>query len=384
MQGPVITAKSWRNSQLKAQRSSIPQVLLLRYDHNKVHHDYLKLQNRLTIPTDCQEYLPGVKAVKYELQSIIFHFYEDLQSGNSKERNDIRVFESGFDICAVKELNNGRWALIRSDSVESDLTLPRLLQIMSKVGNKHLTNGLAYRRMPLTGPPDDLAGLNLLVKQTIQVRDGLEFTFNKLVYLPPDIKQLIDLKGQQKKHHGHIKVMISSASTNETLEGETKIMLGKRKADRGNPASAATSKRQRVTASEQSGGSKSTTKTPAVAGPSKTTKAKKLALKAAGSDAAESSWEAQKRIAKTKALKNTTRDSSQIRAEASNKAKEAPSKRKRADDPAPAGSSPEREKAGESASDENEDTCSKKAITSTSEKADSGAKATGDSSSEAV
>ncbi|KAL4959430.1 uncharacterized protein BDV14DRAFT_205708 [Aspergillus stella-maris] len=196
---------------------------------------------------------------------------------------------------------------------------------MSKVESKHLTYGLAYRRFPLTGPPDDLTGLSILVKQTIQVRDGLEFTFNKRVDLPPHVKQLIDLKGQQKKHHGHIKVIISSASTNETLEGETKIMLGKRKADSEHPASATTSKRQRVTISKQTGGSKSTTKTPAVAGPSKTTKAKKLA-KVAGSDAADSSWEAQKRITKIKVLKNTTRDSSQVRAEASGSSRKTESK----------------------------------------------------------
>ncbi|KAL4941005.1 hypothetical protein BDV06DRAFT_223539 [Aspergillus oleicola] len=375
--------------------SHLPEVLFLRYDHSKVHIDYLKLEDKLTIPAELQENGPSTETFKYELQTIIFHFYEDFQKGDGEKRVGTDAFESDFDICAVREPKTGKWALIRSGSVENDLSLSQLLQIMNKVEKKHLTYALAYRHIPLTGPPEPTAGLSVLVKQTMKVREGLELTFHNRMDLPPEIKRLIELGPRQKKHHGHVKVMISSASTNERLEGETQITLGKRKADQEPPASATTSKRTRAIPSEKTVGSKSTAKTSAAAGPSKTAKAKKSTAKAAGSDAPESSRAAQSKSPKVKESK-TKKDRSLVRAEASgtskkadssSKAKEAPSKRKRADDSAPessADSLPKRKKVGESSSDKAGGSTSKKLDSLASEMAHSGSEGAEDSSSKAV
>ncbi|KAL4786691.1 hypothetical protein BJX76DRAFT_81352 [Aspergillus varians] len=209
----------------------LPEVLFVPVDHRDQRQRVagkLKIEDTMTIPAGWQDdSIPGKQDVRYELYSILFHYNITLNA--DKDINGISILKDDWDVCAVKEPTN-KWALVKSGSVEIGLALDQLLGIVHKVERKHRAYVLAYRRLPFNGeaskPNNDLS---VLVKQTLYIRDGVEWTFHKRVPFPSGIDHLVELKGKARTHRAKFHVVLTSAMTGEVLEGEANISLAPRK-----------------------------------------------------------------------------------------------------------------------------------------------------------
>ncbi|KAL4801443.1 hypothetical protein BDV18DRAFT_164961 [Aspergillus unguis] len=204
----------------------LPEILFIRVEHTDSTGrtlGVLGLEDTMTIPADWQ--YPGIprQDVQFELYSIIFRWTYDKKDGT--------IVEGDSNVCAVKEPGvTNKWALVQTGLVSNDLRLEDLLDRLDK---KQRPVFLAYRRLPLSDehikPAQDPG---VLIKQTISVREGVEWSFNQHLPFPDGEDRLSRLGGKARTHRTKFKVTIISQKTGEVLEGEATMSLALKKRKR--------------------------------------------------------------------------------------------------------------------------------------------------------
>lgn len=71
--------------------------------------------------------------------------------------------------------------------------------------------------------------ISVLVKQTIYIRDGVEWNFHKRLPFPAEVGHLVKLKDRARVHRASFNVVLTSEATGEILEGEAAISLTPKK-----------------------------------------------------------------------------------------------------------------------------------------------------------
>lgn len=134
---------------------------------------------------------------------------------------------------------------------------------------------LAYRRLPLNGQSMNRempkSEISVLVKQTIYIRDGVEWTFHKCLPFPAEVGHLVKLKDRARVHRASFNVVLTSEATGEILEGEAAISLTPKKRKFDKAAAGPPKKRGRPSKAEKASKPGNRAGKEATPGPSKAT-----------------------------------------------------------------------------------------------------------------
>ncbi|KAL4912169.1 hypothetical protein BDW62DRAFT_195301 [Aspergillus aurantiobrunneus] len=205
-----------------------------------------------------------MSATSYSLSCSIILVSQTMTPNDDRDVDSGSIVKDEQDFCALKEPSN-KWALVKSNSMQNELTLNQLLGIIQK---EHRVYVFAYRRLPLTGEPmRATSDFGVLVKQTLYVREGVEWIFHKRLPFPCGVDRLIDLKGKARTHRAKFSVVLKSAITEEILEGEASISLTPRKRGRDETHITTGKKRGRPLKSEKAAKSNAVPETRATPGP---------------------------------------------------------------------------------------------------------------------
>ncbi|KAL4881511.1 hypothetical protein BJY04DRAFT_60488 [Aspergillus karnatakaensis] len=234
---------------------NLPEVLFVQVNHYGNQGQVtgkLELKETLIIPESLQDPDSSRKGdVQYKLYSIIFQ---------GKVATD-----NTLNFCAFKG-PAGKWALASNGGVVDFLTLDNLVDTAD---DQQPPCMLSYRRLPLNGQSMKLAkkpnivsttqntdNPGIEVQKTLYIREGVEWTINHNLQLPPGVDRLIDLKGKARVERAKLHIILTSPATGEVLEGEANINLTPRKQPkapktpskkRGRPAGALAAKPNGVT-----------------------------------------------------------------------------------------------------------------------------------------